>query len=182
MTQELYNDTSQDSPETKPVRRSRSTDSRSFENRSANERAPLTYGLISRFNIQDKVNKKYKDLGYDICWIAYSVNNGETRENFFRHMDMGYEPILSAEEPDICRNYNISPFDDRNDRGENKLICRGGQALTKIKTEDRQNFLAQFDDENRRNDYITAMHQVAANNPSAPRPFIDERKRERVYG
>lgn len=181
MTQELYDSASQDSSETKTVRRSRSTDSRSFDSRSANERAPLNYGLISRFNIPEKINKKYKDLGYDLCWITHSINNDDSRENFFRHMDMGYEPILSSEESGICRNYNLSPFNDNNDRNENKLICRGGQTLTKIKTEDRQNILDQFNDENRRNDYMTSMHQVAATNPSAPRPFIDERKRERIY-
>lgn len=171
---------SQDGSEAKTTRRSRSTDGRAFDLRSSNERAPLNYGTLSRFNVPEKTRKKYKDLGYELCWIMYSSGNVEQKENYFKALERGYSPVLASDDPELCRNYSMSPFGEKSDSNIDSFIPRGGQILTKIKEEVRDDELDLYDAENRRNNYMTDMHKIAANNPGAPKPFIDERRRERV--
>ena len=181
MQQDFEQNTTQDVSEGKTTRRSRSTDSRSFDSRAANERAPLNYGTLSRFNVPEKTRKKYKDMGYDLCWIMYSSGNLEQKENYFKALERGYSPVLASDDPELCRNYSMSPFGEKSDSNIDSFIPRGGQILMKIKEEERESELELYDSENRRNNYMTNMHKIAANNPGAPRPFIDERRRERVH-
>jgi hypothetical protein len=175
--QEFENTNFQDPSEMKTVRRSRSTDNRSFETRSANERPPIAHANLSRFNVKESIRKKYKDMGYSLCWIPYQSGGLELKESYFKALDRGYDPLMTSEEPDLCRNYNKSPFGKNSTDNIDEFIPTGGQILMKIKDEVRDSELDHYDGEGKRDQYMSEMHMLAKNNPSVPRPFMDHRSR-----
>lgn len=169
----------QEPSEAKTTRRLRSADSRNFESRSASERPPIAYGLLSRFNISKEIIKSYADQGYELNWVMYSSGNVEQKENYFSAIERNHIPVLASEHPEFRRNYDMNPFGEKNP--VDQFISKGGQILMKRKEEYCAAEREHYDSENRRQDFMTEMHRMSAQNPGSVRPFIDERKRERVH-
>lgn len=169
----------EETPETRTTRRSRTTDNRSFESRGAVERAPLVYGTGSRFNFPAEAIQRFHDQGYELNYVVISSGNTDQKENYFNAMDRGHIPLLASEDPSLARNYNMNPFGSRDDADQ--FIKKGGQIATKRKIEDAKVERDYYDGENKRDQYMTDMHKMSMNNPGAPRPFLDERKRERIH-
>lgn len=169
----------EDTSEHKTTRRSRSTDNREFESRAANQRTPIVYGTRSRFNFPEETIKRFKDMGYELNYVVISSGNQEQKENYYDALERGHEPLLASEDPSLARNYGMDPFGSRDDADQ--FIRKGGQVATKIKIETAQAERDHYNDENKRTHYMTEMHKLAANNPGAPKPFLDERRRERIH-
>lgn len=155
------------------VRRSRSTENRNFESRSASERPPIVFNRGSRFNVPESVLKSDDDHAYS--YIVYSSGNIEQKENYNDAIDRFYQPVLASDHPDLARNYEMNPFGDR---GEEQLIKRGGQVLMKRKKEIHEAENAHYDAENYRQQYMAEMYKQA--DPRYPKPFKDDRSTPRI--
>ena len=154
-------------------RAARSTESRAHEGRISNERPPIVFGSGSRFNIPISVIKDDPDHAYS--FVVYSSGNEEQKENYFDAIDRGYKPVPASEHPSLARNYELSPFERREDGDQ--LIRRGGQVLMKrpIELHDAEN--EHYDSEKQRQEYMADMYKQS--DPRHPKPFLDERKRGR---
>lgn len=156
-------------------RSSRAASSRSAGSRTLGERSPIVFGLGSRFNLPPSVVKKLKEAGKIPGFIVYSSGNTEQKENYYGAMDRGWRPLLASEFPELSRQYELSPFSTKE---EDQLIRRGGQIAMVRDAEDDQAEKEHYDSENKRQEYMSDMYKQT--DPRYPKPFLDERRRERI--
>lgn len=143
--------------------------------RVEDERPPIVFGGGSKFNLQANVVKKVKDSGKVLGFVVYSSGNTDQRENYFDAMERGWVPLDARDFPELKRQYQLSPFANRE---EDYLIRRGGQiAMMRDKEiDDAEN--AHYNAERRRQEVLSEMY--AQTDPRHPKPFMDERSRERI--
>ena len=136
-------------------RRSRTTESRAFESRVPSQRSPIVFGTASRFNVPAEVMKDDPDHKYG--FVVYSSGNVEQRENFYEAMDRGWKPVPAAEHPSLARNYELSPFGNREEGDQ--LIRRGGQILMKRPLDIHEAEEEHYDSEKKRQQYMSDMYK-----------------------
>lgn len=122
----------QENQEARVTRKPRSTESRVFDTRKAEERAPLVYGSGSQFNVPEEIIKS--DLDHKYCFVVRESMGEEQRENYYRSTRRGFFPVLASEHPSLSRNYDEGPFKKVSEL--DKYICCGGQILMKRRKED----------------------------------------------
>ncbi len=148
--------------------------STSRKTREEEERAPIVFGGGSRFNLPSKVIKKLHDSDKVIGFVVYSSGNVDQKENYNDAIDRGWRPLDSREYPELSRQYELSPFGVRE---EDYLIRRGGQiAMIRDKEIDDAE-KDYYDSEKQRQEYMAAMYKQQ--DPRMPKPFLDERTRNR---
>lgn len=156
-------------------RASRATESRGFEARVGEERAPIVFGGISRFNLPPALVSRLKDNDEVASWVVYSSGNTEQKENYYNAIDRHYKPIAGCDYPELARQYEMSPFASREEGDQ--LIRRGGQVLMKRALNVQEAEDDYYDSEKQRQEYMADMYKQA--DPRYPKPFMDERKRTR---
>lgn len=168
MTKENY------SPDT-DIRSTRSASSREAQSRTMEERPPIVFGLGSRFNLPDSVVKRLKEAGKVPGFVVYSSGNVEQKENYYNATDRHWKPLVASDFPELARQYELTPFSTKE---EDQLIRRGGQiAMVRDKEIDDAE-KKHYDEANRREQYMIDMYKQS--DPRLPKPFLDERKRERM--
>lgn len=161
--------------ETVNIRSSRASSSRVARSRISEERPPIVFGGGSRFNLPKNVIKKLKDDGKVPAFVVYSSGNTEQKENYFEAAERGWKPLQANDFPELSRQYEMSPFGKRE---EDQLIRRGGQiAMVRDEAIDKAE-KDYYDAEKQRQEYMTDMYKQS--DPRYPKPFMDERRRERV--
>lgn len=133
--------------ETTNNRRSRGTESREFSARSANERPPIEFGAVSRFNLPTSLLKKLDEEGYEAGFVVYSSGGTDQKENYFDAIRRGHEPILCSQYPEIARQYSMSPFGARE---EDEISRVGGQTPMKRRKKDAEAERDYYDSERMR--------------------------------
>lgn len=141
--------------------------------REEDERAPIVFGGGSRFNLPINVLKKLRDTDKVLGFVVYSSGNTEQKENYYDAIERGWKPLDAREYPELIRQYELSPFGDRE---EDYLVRKGGQ-IAMIRDKATNDAEADFyDSEKQRQEYMSSMYKQA--DPRFPRPFIDERIRD----
>lgn len=107
-------------------RRPRSLDSREFETRKSQERAPMAYQNISKYNLPEYICKNDPDHEYG--WIVYMSSNHDANDNYYDARERGWDPVLASMHPELSRIYSMDPHGQS---AENQFIRRGGQILMK---------------------------------------------------
>ena len=92
------------------------------------ERENLNWGRFGRFNIDPAIQARFPNLV--LAWIVYSHRNEEDRENYQDAVERKYMPVLKSEVPEYDQDAYLTPF-DQSERGNDKLIRRGGQIMMK---------------------------------------------------
>src|SRR4051812_25403385 len=88
---------------TKFIRRSRTADYRSSESRADDERSPIVFAHVSRFNIHESVRA---DKRYTFGYVPYTVNNEETHLPYDNAVDKGWEKASSSKYGLLRRIHN----------------------------------------------------------------------------
>lgn len=156
-------------------RSSRGIEQRSAHSRVSDERPPIVFGGGTRFNLPASVVKKLHDSNRVPGFVVYSSSNQDQKENYYDAVDRGYKPLRAEEFPELARQYELSPFDSKE---ETQLIRRGGQVCM-VRDEEIHNAENDYYDEAKRRDqYLADMYKQT--DPRYPKPFADERTRHRV--
>lgn len=143
--------------------------------REQDERAPIVFGGGSRFNLSAKIIQKLHDNGKVLGFVVYSSGNVEQKENYFDALDRGWKPLDARDFPELVRQYELSPFGTKE---EDYLIRRGGQ-IAMIRDKDIDDAEKDYyDSEKQRQQYMADMYKQV--DSRYPKPFIDERTRNRV--
>lgn len=135
-------------------RRSRSKDSRDYDNRASKERPPIVFGHISKYNLDESI---LADTRYKFAFNAYMVRGEEIPQNFYTSQRNGWEPVEASEYPQARRIYKHDPFRKR--ESEDELIRVDGQILMRRDVETCEKEAQFFDEENYHKDNIVNMHK-----------------------
>lgn len=157
------------------IRSPRSASERSAKSRTSEERAPIVFGGGSRFNLPASVVKKLRDSGKEPGFVVYSSGNTDQKENYYDALDRGWKPIQACDYPELSRQYEMSPFEQKE---ESQLIRRGGQIAMIRDSQTHNAEKDYYDSEKQRQQYMADMYKQT--DPRYPKPFTDERTRQRI--
>lgn len=160
--------TESENTEPKFSRRSRSADNRDSESRAGNERPPIVFGNVSRFNFDPSI---LADKRYEFGFTPYIVNNDQVMQNFDNAMYRGWECMEASEYPQAKRVYKHDPF--RRRESEDDFIRVGGQIAMRRPIELKEAEDRYFDEENFHKEKLVEIHK--GDSPGGTRVFSHSR-------
>lgn len=111
-------------PETKQVfcRRTRSSDTREHDSRSANERPPITFGGGTGFNLPQSV---LDDKKFRFSFKEYSTRGNEDYSKCQSAEDAGWDTVEASEYPALKRSYKCNPRKRDRDTDDDLIRYQG---------------------------------------------------------
>jgi hypothetical protein len=138
-------------------------------------RPALNFGKLGRFNIDPIIQARFPH--HVLAWVVYTRANEEERENYEYAIERGYIPVMKEEIAEYNRSAYMSPF-DREQKGNDQLIRRGGQIMMKRLKEDHEAESNYWANEHLRQQDTRALFEVEGFRPS----FHDMRKQKVAEG
>ena len=140
--------------EPRQSRRSRSLDSRDSDNRASQERPPIVFGNISRYNLDPSI---LADKRYRFSWVPYMVNNEEIHQYYDNAVRRGWEAVEATDYSQARRVFKKDPLRNRADEEEYMKV--GGQICMRRKEEICKDEDKYFSEENAHRDKLVDLHK-----------------------
>jgi hypothetical protein len=124
--------------------------------RGNSARAPLTFRSGSQFNYPEHI---IQDTQYTYGFVPYIIANEHVEIPYDNAIRDGWEPVDSADHPDLRRDYKKDPFNRGRDTDDG-FIRKGGNIAMKIPSERYEENIAQYNEDNAHNERLINEHKM----------------------